>query len=78
MTTPSEERIAKLETQKQYMTREIAEMRDDLRAIRKDVAELADNDRKRSSFVLGIVFTVSTIWAALGALWAILRHKFGG
>ena len=77
MRAPSEERIATLEAQQEYMSREIAEMREDLRAIRKDVAELADNDRKRSSFVLGIVFTVSTIWALIGGLWAFVRHKFG-
>ena len=77
MTAPTDERIANLETQKQYMSREIAEMRDDIRAIRKDVSELADNDRKRSSFVLGIVFTVSTIWALIGGIWAFVRHKFG-
>jgi septal ring factor EnvC (AmiA/AmiB activator) len=78
MTTPSDERIAKLETQKQYMSREIAEMRDDIRDIKRDVKELADNERKRNSFVFGVVFAVSTLWAFVGGVLAFFRHKFGG
>ena len=77
MTTPTDERIAMLEVQKRYIDQQIDEMRQDIREIKADVKELADNDRKRSSFVLGIVFTVSTVWAALGGVFAFIRHKFG-
>jgi septal ring factor EnvC (AmiA/AmiB activator) len=78
MTAPSEERIAKLETQKQYMSREIAEMRDDIRDIKRDVQELAENERKRNGFVFGIVFTVSTLWGFAIGVWSFVKHKFGG
>ncbi len=78
MTAPTDERIAKLETQKQYMSREISEMRDDIRDIKRDVQELAENERKRNGFVFGVVFTVSTLWAFVGGVWAFVRHKVGG
>ena len=74
----ADERITKLEVQQTQLFGQIKEMRSDLSEIKARVTELSDNDKKRSGFVLGIVFTVSTVWALLGGVLAFFRHKFGG
>ena len=72
-----DERITRLEVQQEQLFGQINAMREDISDIKAKVTELSDNERKRSGFVLGIVFTVSTVWALIGGIWTFFRHKFG-
>lgn len=71
MTDSERERIAVLETQQAELKKQIQEMRQDIKDIKKAVTSWR-------GIVLGIFLTVSFIWTALLGFWNMIKHKVAG
>lgn len=71
MTDSERERIAVLETQQAQLQKQLIDMRQDVKDIKKAVTSWR-------GIVLGIFVTVSFLWTGLIGIWNMLKHKFAG
>jgi len=71
MTKNEQERIAVLETQHEQLNKQLQDMRQDVKDIKRAVTSWR-------GIVLGIFVTVSFIWTGLLGLWNMLKHKIAG